>query len=46
MQNQYEIELVGDLRTEVIHSATDSKIITDAPLDNKGKGRTFRLLTY
>ena len=41
MQNQYEIELVGDLRTEVIHSATDSKIITDAPLDNKGKGRTF-----
>ena len=41
MQNQYEIELVGDLRTEVIHSATDSKIITDAPLDNKGEGRTF-----
>tara|TARA_X000001036_G_scaffold268918_1_gene249577 strand:- start:75 stop:509 length:435 start_codon:yes stop_codon:yes gene_type:complete len=41
MQNQYEIELVGDLRTEVIHSATDSKILTDAPLDNKGQGRTF-----
>ena len=41
MQNQYEIELVGDLRTEVVHSATDSKILTDAPLDNNGKGRTF-----
>ena len=41
MQNQYEIELVGDLRTEVVHSATDTKIVTDAPLDNKGKGRTF-----
>ena len=41
MQNQYEIELVGDLRTEIIHSATESKILTDAPLDNKGKGRTF-----
>jgi uncharacterized OsmC-like protein len=41
MQNQHEIELVGDLRTEVIHSATDSKILTDAPLDNKGSFRTF-----
>lgn len=31
----------GNLRTEVIHEASGTKIITDAPLDNHGKGESF-----
>ena len=41
MNNQFEIELLEELRTEATHLATDTKLITDAPLDNKGLGRTF-----
>jgi putative redox protein len=32
---------LGDLRTEMTHQASQSIIITDAPLDNKGKGEYF-----
>ena len=32
---------LGGLRTEVEHVASGTKIMTDAPLDNKGKGGAF-----
>jgi len=32
---------LGDLRTEIIHLRSGSKITTDAPIDNKGKGENF-----
>lgn len=32
---------IGDLRTEITHLRSGSIIITDAPLDNKGKGEYF-----
>ena len=32
---------LGDLRTENIHVQSGSKIITDAPTDNRGKGEAF-----
>jgi putative redox protein len=31
----------GQLRTEATHIASGSKIITDAPVDNHGKGQAF-----
>src|ERR1700742_4061524 len=31
----------GSLSTEAIHLASGSKIITDAPVDNHGKGQAF-----
>lgn len=31
----------GNLRTEAVHLQSGSKIITDAPLDNHGKGEAF-----
>jgi len=31
----------GNLRTEAIHLKSSDKIITDAPLDNNGKGEAF-----
>lgn len=31
----------GDLRTECEHLQSGAKIITDAPIDNKGKGAAF-----
>jgi uncharacterized OsmC-like protein len=32
---------LGDLRTEIMHVRSGSLIITDAPVDNKGKGENF-----
>jgi len=32
---------LGDLRCEAIHIKSGSGIITDAPVDNKGKGQSF-----
>ena len=32
---------LGDLRTENIHLQSGCKIITDAPVDNRGKGEAF-----
>lgn len=36
-----KIKYTGDLRTTATHVSSGSKIITDAPLDNKGKGEKF-----
>jgi putative redox protein len=36
-----EIEYQGQLITEVTHAPSGTKFITDAPLDNGGKGSTF-----
>lgn len=32
---------LGGLRTECIHTASNNKIISDAPVDNHGKGEAF-----
>lgn len=32
---------LGELRTENVHLQSGSKIITDAPTDNRGKGEAF-----
>ena len=31
----------GQLRTEAVHVQSGNKLITDAPIDNQGKGETF-----
>ncbi len=36
-----EVKYLGNLRTEATHMASKSKIITDAPVDNNGKGEAF-----
>ena len=41
--HQIEIEYQGDLRTESVHLKSGQKLITDAPVDNKGKGEAFSL---
>lgn len=35
------VKYLGDLRTEAVHTASNSQIITDAPVDNHGKGEAF-----
>lgn len=32
---------LGDLRVECVHLASNAKLVTDAPLDNHGKGESF-----
>jgi uncharacterized OsmC-like protein len=32
---------LGDLRTEIVHLRSGSVIMSDAPVDNKGKGENF-----
>jgi len=36
-----ETKYLGDLRTENVHLQSGSKIVTDAPCDNRGKGEAF-----
>ncbi|HEV7231750.1 MAG TPA: OsmC family protein [Bacteroidia bacterium] len=36
-----EVIYQGNIRTEAIHLLSKSKIITDGPLDNHGKGEAF-----
>jgi len=36
-----KVTYLGDLRTEAIHLASGNKLITDAPVDNHGKGEYF-----
>lgn len=36
-----KITYLGDLRTESVHLQSGEKIITDAPIDNHGKGEAF-----
>jgi len=35
------IKYTGSLRTESVHLASKNSIITDAPIDNQGKGEAF-----
>lgn len=35
------VKYLGELRTEAIHLASKSQIVTDAPVDNHGKGEAF-----
>ena len=39
--SDFEIEYSGDLSTQITHLESGNKIITDAPKDNNGLGRTF-----
>lgn len=36
-----KVKYLGDLRTESIHLQSGEKLITDAPIDNHGKGEAF-----
>ena len=36
-----KVTYLGNLRTEAEHLQSRTKIITDAPLDNHGKGESF-----
>jgi len=36
-----KVDYLGGLRTEATHLASGNKIITDAPVDNFGKGEAF-----
>lgn len=36
-----KIEYLGELRTQATHIRSNTTIITDAPVDNKGKGEAF-----
>jgi uncharacterized OsmC-like protein len=38
---QFQLEYAGDLRTEMTHLGSNSVVITDAPVDNHGKGQAF-----
>jgi putative redox protein len=35
------VTYLGELRTEAIHQKSNSVILTDAPIDNNGKGQLF-----
>ena len=35
------VNYLGNLRTESIHTSSNDRIVTDAPLDNNGKGEAF-----
>ena len=39
--SDFKVSYKGNLSTEIIHLASGSKILTDAPIDNQGLGRTF-----
>jgi putative redox protein len=41
MDHQMEVIYRGGLRTEALHLKSGVKIITDAPVDNHGKGASF-----
>ncbi|MEZ4853683.1 OsmC family protein [Flavobacterium sp.] len=36
-----KVTYLGNLRTSAVHLKSNSEIITDAPLDNNGKGEAF-----
>ena len=38
---EVKFNYVGDFRCESIHGPSSSKLLTDAPVDNQGKGEAF-----
>jgi putative redox protein len=36
-----DVEYVGDLHCEAVHGPSGNRLVTDAPVDNGGKGETF-----
>lgn len=41
-----EVIYLGDLRTKSTHIASQSEILSDAPIDNNGKGEAFSPTDY
>lgn len=41
MANTATVEYLGDLRTSCIHVKSGASFVTDAPVDNQGKGEAF-----
>ena len=37
----FKVSYKGDLSTEITHLDSETRILTDAPIDNQGLGRTF-----
>jgi putative redox protein len=38
---KFKIDYLGDLRTRCVHEQSGQELLTDAPLDNQGKGEFF-----
>ena len=36
-----DVEYEGDLRTEAVHAPSGVRLVTDAPVDNQGRGESF-----
>src|SRR5690554_7064505 len=41
-----EVIYLGDLRTQSTHLASQASIVSDAPIDNNGKGEAFSPTDY
>ena len=41
MAVEISLEYVGDLRTRAVHGPSRTSLVTDAPVDNHGKGESF-----
>ena len=41
MSIKISCDYLGDLRVRAVHSSSGAEIITDAPVDNQGQGRSF-----
>lgn len=41
MSIKISCDYLGDLRVRAVHTSSGSEIITDAPVDNQGQGRSF-----
>jgi putative redox protein len=41
LMTKMSVQYTSNLRCEVVHTQSNTKIETDAPLDNKGKGERF-----
>ena len=38
---QIDVTYRGELRCEAVHGPSGEKLVTDAPVDNRGKGESF-----
>jgi uncharacterized OsmC-like protein len=38
---QIDVQYLGDLRCESLHGPSKNKLLTDAPVDNHGRGESF-----